>query len=166
MILPAGYENVYWLGRGPVETMRDRCTGEMVGSYKTTVDKLFYPYLDTQDTGTLTGLKWITVTNSSGKSAVAIAGSDFEASALHFKDDDMDKARHPYQLHKLSETILSVNYGSEGAGNASCGPDTLSAYQMSTNKVYNYSYTIVPYTVTDDADGIASHVSDITRQYR
>ncbi len=166
MVLPAGYENVYWLGRGPVETMRDRCTGEMVGSYKTTVDKLFYPYLNTQDTGTLTGLKWITVTNSGSKSAVAIAGNDFEASALHFKDDDMDSAGHPYQLNKLSETILSVNYGSEGTGNASCGPDTLSAYQLSARDKYNYSYTIVPYTVTDEESGIPAQVSDVTRQYR
>ena len=166
MVLPEGYENVYWLGRGPVETMKDRCSGEMVGSYKTTVDKLFYPYLDTQDTGTLTGLKWITVTSSGSKSAVAIAGNDFEASALHFKDDDMDRAGHPYQLNKLSETILSVNYGSEGAGNESCGPKRLSEYQMSARQKYNYSYTIVPYTVTDEESGIPSHVSDITRQYR
>lgn len=167
MVLPEGYENVYWLGRGPVETMSDRCRGEMVGSYQSTVDDMFYPYIDTQDTGTLTGLRWITVTGNDRSSAVAIAGiNGFEASALHFKDDDMDKARHPYQLHRLNETILSVNYGSEGAGNASCGPDTLSAYQLSANKKYNYSYTIVPYSTDNAGDNIASYVSDITRQYR
>ncbi len=167
MVLPEGYENVYWLGRGPVETMSDRCTGEMVGSYKTTVTELFYPYLDTQDTGTLTGLKWFTVTNDNKRTALAIAAiEDFEASALHFTADDLTKARHPFDLTELSETILSVNHISAGAGNASCGPDTLDAYRLTTDRVYEYSYTIVPYTAGNAFDGVAPYVSNVTRQYR
>lgn len=167
MVLPEGYENVHWLGRGPVETMSDRCTGEMVGSYKTTVTELFYPYLDTQDTGTLTGLKWFTVTNDNNRTAITIAGiEDFEASALHFTADDMTRAKHPFDLTELSETILSVNCASAGAGNASCGPDTLEAYKLTTDRDYEYSYTIVPYTAGNAFYGIAPYVSDATRQYR
>ncbi|MDE6635073.1 MAG: DUF4981 domain-containing protein, partial [Lachnospiraceae bacterium] len=147
MILPQGYENVYWFGRGPVETMTDRCTGEMVGAYSSTVSEMFYPYLDTQDTGNLTGLRWFTVTNDNNRTAIAIAGiEDFEASALHFTAEDMTKARHPFDLTELDETILSVNNVSSGAGNASCGPDTLEQYRLLTDHVYEYSYTIVPYT--------------------
>lgn len=167
MVLPQGYENVYWLGRGPVETMNDRCTGEMVGAYSSTVTEMFYPYLDTQDTGNLTGLRWFTVTNDNNRSAIAIAGiEDFEASALHFTAEDMTKARHPFDLTELDETILSVNNASAGAGNASCGPDTLDEYRLLTDKVYEYSYTIVPYTAGNAFDGIAPYVSNATRQYR
>lgn len=167
MVLPEGYENVYWLGRGPVETFVDRCTGEMVGSYSTTVSKMFYPYLDTQDTGNMTGLKWFTVTNDSNKTAIAIAAKeDFEASALHFTNDDLTSARHPFDLTKLPETILSVNYISAGAGNASCGPDTLDEYRVLTGQEYKYSYSIVPYTVGNGFGNVASYVSDVTRQYR
>ena len=122
---------------------------------------MFYPYLDTQDTGTVTGVKWISVTNPSAKSAMAIAATDtVEASALHFTVDDLDQAQHPYELTKLDSTILTVNYRSQGTGNKSCGQDTLSAYLLSNNKAYTYEYTMVPYT-TNDSDPM-----DVTRAYR
>lgn len=122
---------------------------------------MFYPYLDTQDTGTVTGVKWISVTNPSAKSAMAIAATDtVEASALHFTVDDLDQAQHPYELTKLDSTILTVNYRSQGTGNKSCGADTLSAYLLPNNKAYTYEYTMVPYT-TNDSDPM-----DVTRAYR
>lgn len=161
MELPEGYENVEWYGNGPVEAMWDREDFATVGRYSNTVSGMFYPYLDTQDTGTVTGVKWISVTNPSAKSAMAIAATDtVEASALHFTVDDLDQAQHPYELTKLDSTILTVNYRSQGTGNKSCGQDTLSAYLLPNNKAYTYEYTMVPYT-TKDSDPM-----DVTRAYR
>lgn len=161
MELPEGYENVEWYGNGPVEAMWDREDFATVGRYTNTVSGMFYPYLDTQDTGTVTGVKWISVTNPSAKSAMAIAATDtVEASALHFTVDDLDQAQHPYELTKLDSTILTVNYRSQGTGNKSCGQDTLSAYLLPNNKAYTYEYTMVPYT-TNDSDPM-----DVTRAYR
>ena len=161
MELPAGYENVEWYGNGPVEAMWDREDFARAGIYSTTVSEMFYPYLDTQDTGTVTGVKWITVTNPEKESALAIASRNgVEASALHFTADDLTQAQHPYELTKLDSTILTVNYRSQGTGNASCGPDILSEYCLWNDKAYSYEYTIVPYT-TEEAD-----VTEITRPYR
>ncbi len=161
MELPEGYENVEWYGNGPVEAMWDREDFATVGRYSNTVSGMFYPYLDTQDTGTVTGVKWISVTNPSAKSAMAIAATDtVEASALHFTVDDLDQAQHPYELTKLDSTILTVNYRSQGTGNKSCGQDTLSAYLLPNDKAYTYEYTMVPYT-TKDNDPM-----DVTRAYR
>lgn len=161
MELPEGYENVEWYGNGPVEAMWDREDFATVGRYSNTVSGMFYPYLDTQDTGTVTGVKWISVTNPSAKSAMAIAATDtVEASALHFTVDDLDQAQHPYELTKLDSTILTVNYRSQGTGNKSCGQDTLSAYLLPNNKAYTYEYTMVPYA-TNDSDPM-----DVTRAYR
>lgn len=161
MELPEGYKNVEWYGNGPVEAMWDREDFATVGRYSNTVSGMFYPYLDTQDTGTVTGVKWISVTNPFAKSAMAIAATDtVEASALHFTVDDLDQAQHPYELTKLDSTILTVNYRSQGTGNKSCGADTLSAYLLPNNKAYTYEYTMVPYT-TKDSDPM-----DVTRAYR
>lgn len=162
MKLPAGYENIEWYGNGPVEAMWDRETFARTGKYHTTVSELFYPYLDTQDTGTLTGVKWLTVTDPAKKGALAIAAADtVEASALHFDVDDLDQAHHPYELTKLDETILTVNYRSQGTGNGSClAIDTLDDYLLLNNKAYNFQYTIVPYT----ANG--ADVTELTRPYR
>ena len=124
LVLPSGAENVYWYGKGGYETMIDRCYGAKLGAYSSTVDKMFYPYLDTQDTGNLTGVKWFTVTDSNKKTALAITGKDeFEASALHFTADELTAARHPYDLMRHDETYVSISKVSAGAGNASCGPE-------------------------------------------
>ncbi len=161
MELPEGYENVEWYGNGPVEAMWDREDFATVGRYSNTVSGMFYPYLDTQDTGTVTGVKWISVTNPSAKSAMAIAATDtVEASALHFTVDDLDQAQHPYELTKLDSTILTGKLSFTGTGNKSCGQDTLSAYLLPNNKAYTYEYTMVPYT-TKDSDPM-----DVTRAYR
>ena len=161
MVLPQGFENVSWYGNGPVEAMWDRESFAQVGEYSTTVNKLFFPYLDTEDTGTLTGVKWFTVTSDNSNTALAIAAQDaVEAQALHFTADDMTQARHPYELTYQNETYLSINYRSQGTGNASCGADTLSQYTLPTSQVYNYSYTLVPYTVKD------ANLYDLTAPYR
>lgn len=161
MELPAGYENVEWYGNGPAEAMWDREDFARVGKYNTTVSEMFYPYVDTQDTGTVTGVKWLTVTNPENENAMAIASVDgVEASALHFDVDDLTQAQHPYELTKLDSTILTVNYRSQGTGNKSCGQDTLSAYLLPNNKAYSYRYTMVPYT-TEGTD-----VTEVTRPYR
>ena len=89
-VLPAGFENVNWFGRGGYETMTDRCSGAKLGAFETTVDKMFYPYACPQDTGNVTGVKWFTVTDPSKKAAIAIASEgEFEASALHFTADEL-----------------------------------------------------------------------------
>ena len=160
MELPAGYENVEWYGNGPVESYWDRVDFARVGRYTGTVSEMFYPFVYTQDTGTLTGTKWITVTDPTKDAAMAITAQDcVEASALHFTVNDLDDSRHPYELTKLDETILTVNWKSMGAGCESWGAGMLSDYMIPNNQAYSYEYTMVPYTTDQD-------VMEVTRPYR
>lgn len=161
MKLPEGYEQVAWYGNGPVEAVWDREDFARVGRYETTVSELFYPYLDTQDTGTITGVHCFSITDPGKAGAMAIASADgVEASALHFDVWDLDQARHPYELTKLDETILTVNYRSAGTGNASCGPHLLDNYRLPSDQIYSYEYTMVPYSVEN------TDIMDVTRPYR
>ena len=148
MTLPENYENVTWYGNGPVESYQDRNTFSTVGVYENTVSDFFYPFLKTQDSGNLTGVKWISVNNKDKNNALLVAGKNLlEASALHFTAQDLSNARHPYELGApKKETILSVDYISQGNGNKSCGPDTLPQYRVNNDKAYSYEYTIIPYT--------------------
>lgn len=162
MRLPGGYENITWYGDGPVESMSDRNNFAVVGRYQSTVSEMFYPYLDTQDTGTLPGTKWFTVTDPDHNEALVVAGrEDVETSALHFTVQDLTNARHPYQLTPENDTILSVNLASQGTGNKSCGPDTLAEYLIPNNKEYFYEYTLLPYDV-----GAVQNLTELTRGYR
>lgn len=167
-VLPAGFENVNWFGKGGYETMSDRCSGAKFGAFETTVDEMFYPYVYPQDTGNVMGVKWFTVTDPAKKAAIAIASEgEFEASALHFTAEDLTKAKHPYDLERHNETYLAINSISTGAGNASCGPDALEKYRIYADKSnFDYSFTLVPYTVTSASGDMTGYVSEVTRQYR
>lgn len=167
-VLPAGFENVNWLGKGGYETMSDRCSGAKLGAFETTVDKMFYPYAYPQDTGNVTGVKWFTVTDPSKKAAIAVASEgEFEASALHFTADELTQAKHPYDLYRHDETYLAINSISSGAGNGVFRPDTLEEYRIYADQTnFDYSFTLVPYTVTNAWGDMTGYVSEVTRQYR
>ena len=145
MKLPEGAEDVSWYGNGPVETFNDRKTNGRQGVWNNTVSGMFFPYMKADDTGNLTDVKWISVKDSSKKNSVLIsAEGKVEASALHFTPQDLNAADHVFKLRPRSETILSVDYGSLGTGSATCGQGTLEKYRLPSNKVYKWSYTILP----------------------
>lgn len=145
MTLPAGAEEMSWYGNGPVETFNDRKTNGRQGIWSSTVSEQFFPYMKADDTGNLTDVKWISVKNGSNSTGLLIAANGtVEASALHFAPSDLMKADHVYKLSPRKETILSVDYGSMGTGSATCGQGTLAKYQLPSDKVYSWSYTIMP----------------------
>ncbi len=73
----------------------------------------------------------------------------------------MTNARHPYQLTPEEDTILSVNLASQGAGNKSCGPDTLAEYFIPNKQEYSYEYTLIPYVTGEN-----KNLTELTRPYR
>ncbi|MBR3267968.1 MAG: DUF4981 domain-containing protein [Oscillospiraceae bacterium] len=145
MTLPEGAETLSWYGNGPVETFNDRKTNGKQRVWSSTVSEMFFPYMKVDDCGTMTDVKWVSVSDKSKKSALLIAASGtVETSALHFTPKDMQSADHPYKLSPRKETILSVNYGSMGTGSGTCGQKTLSKYQLSSGRGYSWAYTIMP----------------------
>ena len=152
--LPEGFENVTWYGNGPVEAFNDRQTYARQGVYENTVSGFFYAYEKVDDCGTLTDVVWMKVAKDGLDNALLVVAEDqVEASTLHFTPDDLNAVTHPYGLSPREETILSVNYGSMGTGGATCGPATLSQYQLSSSVVYNWAFTLMP--VAADADAAA-----------
>lgn len=150
MTLPKGTEQLAWYGNGPVETFNDRKTNGRQGVWTSTVSDMFYPYMKADDTGNLTDVKWISVSDESKENTLLIAAEGkVEASALHFKPSDLQSADHVYKLSPRDETILSVDYGSMGTGTATCGQATLEKYRLPSNRVYEWSYTIIPAKTSD-----------------
>lgn len=150
MTMAPGYENVKWYGNGPVESFNDRSTFARQGIYENTVSGLFFPYLKVDDTGTMTEVNWMSISNDQGKGLLVAAQTPVEASALHFTPNDLDGVTHPYQLEPRDETIVSVNAASLGTGGATCGPGVLSQYQLNNDKVYEWTFTLMPVETTDN----------------
>jgi beta-galactosidase len=162
--MPAGFENIEWLTRGPRENLNDRQTGAFVGRYRTTVTENYWNYTDPQDTGTHEDTRWMAVTDDAGAGLLITATGEklFEANALHYTWRALGSPRHIYQINPLDETVLGVSYGSRGTGGASCGPATLSQYTLQAGSK-SYSYTLLPIAAGagDEAD-----LGDIALQYR
>jgi len=142
--MPEGFENVAFYGAGPHENYRDRLRSAAIGSYKTTVDDMFVPYLRTQDCGNRSNVRWFTVSNHNGFGMMVVAGSSMDFSALHYTPLDLEKANHPYQLTRRKETILTVDMQHCGLGGGSCGPGPLDKYLLKTEKA-TFTFSIRPY---------------------
>ena len=163
LVLPAGFEDVRWYGGGPVESLSDRNSFTTIGLWESTVSKMYYPYAAGGDTGTMTRVNWMTVTDPTKGAALAIAAPSsqpVEFSALHYTAEALGGA-HPYQQVPGDKTYLTVNLASRGTGGATCGPDTLDAYRLYKSRIYSYSYTLMPYPTGADTD-----VTELTRPYR
>ncbi len=150
LTMPAGFENFTWYGRGPQENYWDRNTGAQVGLYQSTVTEQFFPYIKPSETGNKTDIRWLTVTDSQGTGLMVsgdpIASVPFiEASALHYTADDLGSKAHPYELTKLPETYLHLNYRQMGVGgDNSWGAWPHSAYELSCSNSYSYNMRLRP----------------------
>ncbi len=157
MVLPAGYDQIEYLARGPQENYVDRNTGADVMRGKSTVDQDFWDYIKPQDTANRTGVRWISMTKTGNDKGLLFASSSnlLEASALHYKASDLNNMRHLYQVTKRDEVVLNIDYKVRGIGGASCGPDTLPKYRINGSQ-HIWDYVIKPFDVpSTDVNALA-----------
>lgn len=144
MTLAEGMEQVQWYGNGDSESYNDRQSYTRKGVYDTTVSDMYYPFAMPQDCGNLTGVKWIRISQKDENNSILIcAGTDINASALHFSPKQLQDAAHVNKLSPSKDTYLTIDGLVKGTGNGSCGYETLSDYQV-PQKVFDYRYTIIP----------------------
>jgi len=149
MELAPGFGNVEYYGNGPGENYVDRATGSPVGIYKTTVEKMFEPYIRPQFFGNRTGVRWIKVTDGTGAGMMIVAKDTIEACASRYDDADFEvdgkPARHIYQVAKRPGAVLNIDMMQEPIGcwggfNREMPPIDI---EISANGTYTYSYKIV-----------------------
>lgn len=144
MMLPQGYENVEYYGRGPHENYVDRKRSASVGQYKTTVSDMFEYYARPQGMGNREDVRWVKLSKENGAGLLVVADGPMCFTALHYSDNDLDKADHPYELTPRKETVLSLDYAQDGIGGGSCGPGAMPKYQLRAKSV-NLKFILRPY---------------------
>ncbi|NPA37051.1 MAG: DUF4981 domain-containing protein [Chlorobi bacterium] len=145
MVLPEGFENVTWFGRGPWENYIDRNTAAFVDLYSSTVTDLFYPYPSVQGTGYRSDVKWVSVTNSNGYGWLISGESPIGFSALHFSPEDLTFERrgtkHPVDMTPKAETYLNIDNMMMGVGgDNSWGAKPHAEYSIAPA---NYSFRLI-----------------------
>lgn len=147
MVLPSGYENIQWYGRGPHENYADRKTSALFGRYETTVTGMEEEhYMRPQSMGNREDIRWFTMTDKQGSGIKITAKNKMCFSALHITDNDLWKTKHDFELDKVRrpEVFVNIDYIQQGLGNATCGPDPLPEYMIPENMPLNYSFRMEP----------------------
>jgi beta-galactosidase len=116
--------NVEWYGRGPQENYWDRNLGAAMGIYKDKVDKLWFPYVEPQETGNRTDTRWVSFTDDRGFGFKAVGLPVFNFSAWPFRMSELEHEKTPVNLgHKHSAEIVmsdditvNLDYGQMGVG--------------------------------------------------
>ena len=114
--MPEGFENLQWFGRGPEENYWDRNMSTDVGLYKSNINDQYFPYIEPQQTGNKTDVRWMTLTNNDGVGLIASGDNLIEFSALHYTEEELGSKEHPYELVKSKDVEVNLNYKQMGVG--------------------------------------------------
>jgi beta-galactosidase len=144
--------NVEWYGRGPQENYWDRNLGAAVGIYKDTVDRMWFPYVEPQETGNRTDVRWVTFTDDEGFGLKATAMPLIEFSAWPFRMEELEHEKVPVNTgHKHSAEVLeaddltvNLDYKQMGVGgDDSWGAPIHKEFSLPAEK-YEYSFRLEP----------------------
>ena len=138
--LPSAFERFSWYGRGPWDSYIDRKEGALLGVYESTVSAQYEEYVKPQEHGTKQDVRWLSLTDDDGQGLLIVTPENIAASATHFHPEDNyagrnNRANHPYQFKPCSNTVLCLDAKTRGLGNASCGPDVLTKYELRAQDV-------------------------------
>ncbi|MBS4178854.1 DUF4981 domain-containing protein [Bacillus sp. FJAT-49731] len=129
MKLKNQFDQVQWYGRGPGESYADSKLANRFGIWSKTVDEMYTTYAVPQENGNRSDVRWAKVTDKSGVGLLT-EGENFNFSVHHFTTENIETARHPYDLVKQDYIVFNVDHKQQGLGSASCGPGVLEQYQL------------------------------------
>ncbi|PKM68498.1 MAG: beta-galactosidase subunit alpha [Firmicutes bacterium HGW-Firmicutes-2] len=128
--MKSGFDQLSWYGRGPHESYSDKKESALVGIYQGTVDDQFEPYIIPQENGNKTETRWQSLVNEQGVGIMVAAKTLMDFSVMHYDLKNLTEATHTYELKRMPETLVMIDYGQSGLGNGSCGPDQLEKYKL------------------------------------
>ncbi|MGB3464627.1 MAG: glycoside hydrolase family 2 TIM barrel-domain containing protein, partial [Cyclobacteriaceae bacterium] len=105
-----------WYGRGPHENYSDRKMGAAFGLYQVSVKDDFFHYIQPQESNNRTDIRWMTLTNSNGRGLKFIGQPSFSGSAWPYTMEDIEKAKHIFELPDRDAITVNIDYRQMGVG--------------------------------------------------
>ena len=125
--LKPGMEKVHYLGYGPTESYVDKHRAAWLGRFDAAVDDLHEDYLKPQENGSHFGTRELWVRGAGSELCVI---GEFSFNASHYTQEELTKKRHNFELEKVPETVLCLDFAHSGLGSNSCGPKLLEKYHL------------------------------------
>jgi beta-galactosidase len=146
------YKILRWYGRGPHENYPDRQATSAVGLWSGTVADQYVPYVRPQENGAKTDVRWLALTNATGRGLVITASEPLAAmSALNFTAHDLVSVRNARELKPRGEVAVSLDARHLGLGNSSCGPGVLARYAIPLQPA-SLKLTLRPCATTENTE--------------
>ena len=132
-----------WTGRGPGESYRDKKEAQLFGSWTKSIDELWIDYEFPQDGGNRTDVRNVEFVTEGWERVLGARfvqpngdGTSFQAS--RYSVQDVEAAKHPFELHKKKrrDTIVHLDWMHHGLGTGSCGPATRDEYTLWADREY------------------------------
>jgi beta-galactosidase/evolved beta-galactosidase subunit alpha len=143
MTLPGRFDRVEWLGRGPGESYIDSKQAGRFGVYSMGVDDLYTPYVFPQENGNRSDVRWAAFMDAAGSGLMVAGNPTMNFSAHRFTVEDLENARHTFDLAPREDITLSLDYRQNGLGSASCGPGPLPQYLLHAEE-FTFSVLLRP----------------------
>jgi beta-galactosidase len=122
MGVPANLTETTYYGRGPWESYSDRKRSAKVNEYTFKTDDMFTNYAMPQENGNRTDTRWLKLTDVKS-SGLQITGAPlFGFSVWPYSIDNIDKAKHPYDLQPQDFYTLNIDLRQTGVGGMKARP--------------------------------------------
>lgn len=118
-----------YVANGPVENYTDRHTGTYIGRFSTTPEAEFHSYIVPQATGNHTDARLLSLF---GGTLDITSPKPFQFSVTPYTDAEIYRTRHINELTDDGLTTIHLDAMQTGVGTATCGPDILPKYRIST----------------------------------
>ena len=141
-----------WFGKGPHESYVDRQTSAWTSVHTSSVVQLSHPYVDPQEVGNLTGVRWarwIPSANGTGLRADATGDSLLSVSSYLVSQDDLEIAHNAADISAGPAITVNIDHRQMGVGGTnSWGELPLEKYRIEPTGVYRWSFLLTTETVS------------------
>ena len=137
-------DTVSWYGRGPHENYWDRKTGARLGLFSGRVEDQFVPYIQPQECGNKTDVRFSSITHGLGGPGFHIEANPLlELNALPWTPAELEANDHLHKLPASHKTVVRVNYKQMGvAGDNSWGARTHPEFTLPADQTYDFRFTL------------------------
>ncbi len=144
MRLKKQYRNFTYYGMGPDENYSDRANGARLGVFESTAEDNLSGYLNPQECGNRTGVRYIKVHNGKGKGlSFTKTDTPFEASVLPYSAYELEHALHLHELPVPEYTWVRIAAKQMGVGgDDSWGAPVRSEYLIPSDKPLTLEFVI------------------------
>jgi len=142
MRLPAGFQEIEWYGRGPVENYPDRKGSQFIGQYRMNLSEFEYDYIRPQDNANRCDVRWFSL--SDGTNTLTIRGlQPLCFRTWDYGEEDLVGAAHPDEVKRGEFVNVNIDLSLHGVGGADTwGKRTLPQYTLPGTNPYHYGFVV------------------------